>query len=166
MTPLHLMTIRRNPAGNHSALCRHPVLRPVFPANPGAHRQNWDYTLHGIFFRTWACGHRTGSSMWPAPTWGRPWGTSSPSPTSFFRKLRPDAVLLLGDTNSCLSAISAKRLQIPIFHMEAGNRCFDSRVPEEINRRIVDVPPTITCVTPSMPAGISWPWVYRRTGFL
>ena len=61
------------------------------------------------------------------------------SPTSFFRELRPDAVLLLGDTNSCLSAISAKRLQIPIFHMEAGNRCFDSRVPEEINRRIVDV---------------------------
>ena len=55
------------------------------------------------------------------------------------QELRPDAVLLLGDTNSCLSAISAKRLQIPIFHMEAGNRCFDSRVPEEINRRIVDV---------------------------
>lgn len=50
----------------------------------------------------------------------------------------PDAVLLLGDTNSCLAAISAKRLKIPVFHMEAGNRCFDERVPEEINRRIVD----------------------------
>lgn len=52
---------------------------------------------------------------------------------------KPDAVLILGDTNSCLSAISAKRRKIPIFHMEAGNRCFDQRVPEEINRRIVDV---------------------------
>ena len=51
---------------------------------------------------------------------------------------RPDALLLLGDTNSCLSAIAAKRLKIPIFHMEAGNRCFDERVPEELNRRIVD----------------------------
>ena len=54
------------------------------------------------------------------------------------RKIKPDAVLLYGDTNSCLSVISAKRRQIPIFHMEAGNRCFDQRVPEEINRKIVD----------------------------
>ena len=51
---------------------------------------------------------------------------------------KPDAVLLYGDTNSCLSVISAKRRQVPIFHMEAGNRCFDQRVPEEINRKIVD----------------------------
>jgi len=55
-----------------------------------------------------------------------------------FDKLKPDAVLLYGDTNSCLSVISAKRRKIPIFHMEAGNRCFDQRVPEEINRKIVD----------------------------
>jgi UDP-N-acetylglucosamine 2-epimerase (non-hydrolysing) len=54
------------------------------------------------------------------------------------RSVKPDALLVLGDTNSCLAAISAKRLQIPVFHMEAGNRCFDDRVPEEINRRIVD----------------------------
>ena len=54
------------------------------------------------------------------------------------REQCPDAVLILGDTNSCLAAISAKRLKIPVFHMEAGNRCFDQRVPEEINRRIVD----------------------------
>ena len=53
-------------------------------------------------------------------------------------KEKPDALLILGDTNSCLSAISAKRLKIPIFHMEAGNRCFDQNVPEEINRKIVD----------------------------
>src|SRR5207248_8933428 len=54
------------------------------------------------------------------------------------REVKPDALLVLGDTNSCLSAIAAKRLRIPVFHMEAGNRCFDERVPEEINRRIVD----------------------------
>ena len=52
--------------------------------------------------------------------------------------VRPDAVLVLGDTNSCLSVIAAKRLHIPIFHLEAGNRCFDERLPEETNRRIVD----------------------------
>ena len=55
-----------------------------------------------------------------------------------FEKEQPDAVLIYGDTNSCLSVISAKRRKIPIFHMEAGNRCFDQRVPEEINRKIVD----------------------------
>src|SRR5210317_691543 len=54
------------------------------------------------------------------------------------KKINPDALLVLGDTNSCLSVISAKRRKIPTFHMEAGNRCFDMRVPEEINRRIVD----------------------------
>lgn len=54
------------------------------------------------------------------------------------RKIRPDAVLLLGDTNSCMAGIAAKKLKIPIFHMEAGNRCFDQRVPEETNRRVVD----------------------------
>ena len=54
------------------------------------------------------------------------------------RKIKPDAIVLYGDTNSCLSVISAKKNQIPIFHMEAGNRCFDQRVPEEVNRKIVD----------------------------
>ena len=54
------------------------------------------------------------------------------------REIKPDAVLILGDTNSCLAAIAAKRRKIPVFHMEAGNRCFDQRVPEEINRKIVD----------------------------
>ena len=53
-------------------------------------------------------------------------------------EIQPDAMLVLGDTNSCLAAIAAKRRKIPVFHMEAGNRCFDERVPEEINRKIVD----------------------------
>ena len=55
-----------------------------------------------------------------------------------FKKIKPDALLIYGDTNSCLCVISAKKNKIPIFHMEAGNRCFDQRVPEEINRKIVD----------------------------
>ena len=54
------------------------------------------------------------------------------------RSEKPDAVMLYGDTNSCLSVISAKRLKIPVFHMEAGNRCFDQRVPEELNRKVLD----------------------------
>ena len=54
------------------------------------------------------------------------------------QKENPDALLIYGDTNSCLSVISAKRLKIPVFHMEAGNRCFDQRVPEETNRKIID----------------------------
>ena len=58
--------------------------------------------------------------------------------TRCWPRMRPDAVLILGDTNSCLAAIAAKRRKIPVFHMEAGNRCFDQRVPEEINRRIID----------------------------
>ena len=61
-------------------------------------------------------------------------------------KEAPDAVLLYGDTNSCLSAIAAKRRRIPVFHMEAGNRCFDERVPEEINRRIIDHISDITII--------------------
>ena len=57
---------------------------------------------------------------------------------SILKELNPDGILVYGDTNSCLSVISAKKLQIPIFHMEAGNRCFDQRVPEEVNRKIID----------------------------
>ena len=68
----------------------------------------------------------------------RPSARSSSPVDAVLGEVRPDAVLVLGDTNSCLAAIPAKRRQIPVFHMEAGNRCFDKRVPEEINRRIVD----------------------------
>ena len=60
-------------------------------------------------------------------------------PFKLMAQIKPDALLILGDTNSCLSAIAAKRLHIPIFHMEAGNRCKDECLPEETNRRIVDI---------------------------
>ena len=100
--------------------------------------QNYDFELSDIFFQEMgirkpdyfleAVGNTT------AVTIGNIIGKSD----EVMRSEKPDAVLLYGDTNSCLSAISAKRLKIPVFHMEAGNRCFDQRVPEEINRKIVD----------------------------
>ena len=100
--------------------------------------QNYDYELNGIFFdqmRLRAPDHVldiAGGSA--AETIGR----AIIAADAVLASERPDAVLVLGDTNSCLSVISAKRRHIPIFHMEAGNRCFDQRVPEETNRRIVD----------------------------
>jgi UDP-N-acetylglucosamine 2-epimerase len=100
--------------------------------------QNYDYELNEIFFQE--LGIRTPDHFLAAA------GTSAAETIgaviaksdALLRQIWPDAVLLYGDTNSCLSVIAAKRLKIPVFHMEAGNRCFDQRVPEEINRRIVD----------------------------
>lgn len=100
--------------------------------------QNYDYELNQIFFED--LGIRSpdhfleAAGETAAETIGRIIATAD----AVLREVRPDAVLILGDTNSCLAAIPAKRLKIPVFHMEAGNRCFDERVPEEINRRIVD----------------------------
>jgi len=100
--------------------------------------QNYDYQLNQVFFdqlRIRAPDHfLEAAGATPAETIGNVIVRSD----LIMERERPDAVLLLGDTNSCLSAISAKRRKIPVFHMEAGNRCFDDRVPEEINRRIVD----------------------------
>jgi UDP-N-acetylglucosamine 2-epimerase (non-hydrolysing) len=100
--------------------------------------QNYDYELNGIFFKELRVPEprhflkAAGGS--PAETIGK---TIARADVVLERE-KPDAVLVLGDTNSCLAVIPAKRRHIPIFHMEAGNRCFDMRVPEEINRRIVD----------------------------
>lgn len=100
--------------------------------------QNWDHTLNQIFFDELGLRapdhylNSVGESL--GDTMGNIIGKSY----AVLQEEKPDAVLLLGDTNSALSAISAKRLKIPIFHMEAGNRCFDQNVPEEINRKIVD----------------------------
>lgn len=100
--------------------------------------QNYDYELNEIFFHD--LGVRKPDHFLNAAT-----GTAAETIGHILIKVdavlereKPDAVLILGDTNSCLSAIPAKRRKIPIFHMEAGNRCFDQRVPEETNRRIVD----------------------------
>lgn len=100
--------------------------------------QNWDYTLNDVFFKELelrqpdyflgVVGNNLGETM----------GNIISESYKILVQEKPDALLILGDTNSCLSAIAAKRLKIPVFHMEAGNRCFDQNVPEEINRKIVD----------------------------
>ena len=101
--------------------------------------QNYDYNLNGVFFKDLkladpdiymeAVGDDLGSTM----------GNIIDKSYKVMVETKPDAVLVLGDTNSCLSVIGAKRLHIPIFHMEAGNRCKDECLPEETNRRIVDI---------------------------
>ena len=101
--------------------------------------QNYDYTLNGVFFKDLelddpevyldAVGDNLGQTM----------GNIIAKSYELMESLKPEAVLVLGDTNSCLSVIGAKRLHIPIFHMEAGNRCKDECLPEETNRRIVDI---------------------------
>jgi UDP-N-acetylglucosamine 2-epimerase (non-hydrolysing) len=100
--------------------------------------QNYDYELNQVFFDDLEIRcpnyflHAAGKNA--AETIGMVISKSSDA----LADVRPDAVLILGDTNSCFAALAAKRLKIPVFHMEAGNRCFDERVPEEINRRLVD----------------------------
>ncbi|EOT28367.1 UDP-N-acetylglucosamine 2-epimerase [Eubacterium sp. 14-2] len=101
--------------------------------------QNYDYNLNGVFFKDLgladpdvylnAVGDDLGSTM----------GNIIAASYKMMAHIKPDAILVLGDTNSCLSVIGAKRLHIPIFHMEAGNRCKDECLPEETNRRIVDI---------------------------
>lgn len=100
--------------------------------------QNWDYTLNQIFFEDLELRESDHYLSCVGETLGETMGNIIAKSYDVMQKEKPDAVLILGDTNSALSAISAKRLKIPIFHMEAGNRCFDQNVPEEINRKIVD----------------------------
>lgn len=101
--------------------------------------QNYDYNLNQVFFED--LGLRAPDYYMNAvgDNLGQTIGNIIAKSYELMVEVKPDAVLVLGDTNSCLSAISAKRLHIPIFHMEAGNRCFDECLPEETNRRIVDV---------------------------
>ena len=100
--------------------------------------QNYDYELNEIFFKQLAIRKPDHFLESAAETPAQNIGNVISKSDRVMAEERPDALLLLGDTNSCLAAISAKRRKIPIFHMEAGNRCFDQRVPEEINRKIID----------------------------
>lgn len=100
--------------------------------------QNWDYTLNEIFFKDLDLRAPDYYLNVVGDDLGQTMGNIIAASYKLLKELKPDALLVLGDTNSALSAISAKRLKIPIFHMEAGNRCFDQNVPEEINRKIVD----------------------------
>lgn len=100
--------------------------------------QNFDYELNEIFFQQLGVRRPDYFLDAAAETAAQTIGNVIAKSDEVLAKEQPDAMLLLGDTNSCLSVISAKRRKIPIFHMEAGNRCFDLRVPEEINRKIID----------------------------
>ena len=101
--------------------------------------QNYDYNLNGIFFKDLKLGEPEVYLNAVGADLGETMGNIIASSYQLMAEIRPDAVLVLGDTNSCLSVIGAKRLHIPIFHMEAGNRCKDECLPEETNRRIVDI---------------------------
>lgn len=100
--------------------------------------QNYDYELNEVFFQELGIRRPDVFLEAAGQTAAETIGRVIMAADTAFDAHRPDAVVLLGDTNSCLAAIAAKRRKIPIFHLEAGNRCFDFRVPEEINRRIVD----------------------------
>jgi UDP-N-acetyl-L-fucosamine synthase len=100
--------------------------------------QNWDYSLNQVFFDELGLREPDFYLDSVGKDLGETMGNIIAKSYEVLQKEMPDALLILGDTNSALSAISAKRLKVPIFHMEAGNRCFDQNVPEEINRKIVD----------------------------
>lgn len=116
-----------------------PKCRTYFDTILAHTGQNYDYNLNGIFFEDLklqepevymdAAGEDLGATI----------GNIINSSYKLMKQIQPDALLVLGDTNSCLSAVAAKRLHIPVFHMEAGNRCKDECLPEETNRRIVDI---------------------------
>ena len=101
--------------------------------------QNYDYNLNGIFFRDLGIADPDVYLNAVGANLGETMGNIIARSYELMAEIKPDAVLVLGDTNSCLSVIGAKRLHIPIFHMEAGNRCKDECLPEETNRRIVDI---------------------------
>ncbi|MBR6791080.1 MAG: UDP-N-acetylglucosamine 2-epimerase (non-hydrolyzing) [Oscillospiraceae bacterium] len=101
--------------------------------------QNYDYNLNGIFFRDLELDDPEVYMDAVGADLGETMGNIIAKSYQLMADIKPDAVLVLGDTNSCLSVIGAKRLHIPIFHMEAGNRCKDECLPEETNRRIVDI---------------------------
>ena len=101
--------------------------------------QNYDYNLNGVFFKDLNLDEPEIYMDAVGDTLGDTMGNIIAASYNLMTKIKPDAVLVLGDTNSCLSVIGAKRLHIPIFHMEAGNRCKDECLPEETNRRIVDI---------------------------
>ena len=101
--------------------------------------QNYDYNLNGVFFKDLKLADPEVYLNAVGADLGETMGNIIASSYQLMAAIKPDAVLVLGDTNSCLSVIGAKRLHIPIFHMEAGNRCKDECLPEETNRRIVDI---------------------------
>jgi len=133
-------TFSKKQANRNSQLCNRLLylfllIQLISLVNMG---QNYDYSLNQIFFED--LGLRPPDTYLDSPgeTLGETMGNIIAKSYQVLTEYKPDALLILGDTNSALSAMSAKRLKISIFHMEAGNRCFDQNVSEEINRKIVD----------------------------
>ncbi len=126
--------------------------------------QNYDYELNGIFFDDLEIRKPDFFLEAAGKTAAETIGNVIAKSDQVFEEVQPDAMLVLGDTNSSLAAIAAKRRKIPVFHMEAGNRCFDDRVPEEINRRIVDHVSDINLPYSDISVGTCCARVFQRTG--
>ncbi|MFP7299078.1 non-hydrolyzing UDP-N-acetylglucosamine 2-epimerase [Neobacillus niacini] len=129
--------------------------------------QNYDYTLNQVFFDDLGIREPDFYLEVVGENLGQTMGNVLAKSYEIMIQEKPDALLVLGDTNSCLSVISAKRLKIPIFHMEAGNRCFDENLPEEINRRIVDHTSDVNlCYTEHARSYLNWEGVPKERTYV
>lgn len=129
--------------------------------------QNYDFTLNEIFFKELGLREPDFYLGVVGDNLGQTMGNVLAKSYEIMVDQAPDALLVLGDTNSCLSVISAKRLKIPIFHMEAGNRCFDENLPEEINRRIVDHTSDVNlCYTEHARNYLNWEGVSKERTYV
>ena len=129
--------------------------------------QNYDYSLNQVFFEDLGIREPNYYLNVVGENLGQTMGNVLAKSFDIMVQEKPDAVLVLGDTNSCLSVISAKRLKIPIFHMEAGNRCFDENLPEEINRRIVDHTSDVNlCYTEHARNYLNWEGVTKERTYV
>jgi UDP-N-acetylglucosamine 2-epimerase (non-hydrolysing) len=129
--------------------------------------QNYDYTLNEVFFEDLGIREPDFYLNVVGENLGQTMGNVLTKSYEIMVQERPDALLVLGDTNSCLSVISAKRLKIPVFHMEAGNRCFDENLPEEINRRIVDHTSDVNlCYTEHARNYLNWEGVSKERTYV
>jgi len=129
--------------------------------------QNYDYSLNQVFFEDLGIREPDAYLNIVGNNLGETMGNVLAKSYDVLLQEKPDALFVLGDTNSCLSVISAKRLKIPIFHMEAGNRCFDENLPEEINRRIVDHTSDVNlCYTEHARRYLNWEGVSKERTFV
>lgn len=129
--------------------------------------QNYDYTLNEVFFENLGIREPDFYLNVVGDNLGQTMGNVLAKSYEIMVQEKPDALLVLGDTNSCLSVISAKRLKIPVFHMEAGNRCFDENLPEEINRRIVDHTSDVNlCYTEHARNYLNWEGVHKERTYV
>jgi UDP-N-acetyl-L-fucosamine synthase len=129
--------------------------------------QNYDYSLNQVFFEDLGIREPDFYLNVVGDHLGQTMGNILTKSYEIMDKVQPDAVLVLGDTNSCLSVICAKRLKIPVFHMEAGNRCFDENLPEEVNRRIVDHTSDVNlCYTEHARNYLNWEGVAKERTYV